>query len=241
MILSTPSPSPVIAISGASAGIGLAIAKHFAQLSWNVSITARTATDLQSLEQKWAADFPNSTLHTIALDLAEPQAALQWAEALTDEFGRLDVLVHNLGQFQAGTLLDGPTDQLAHLLQTNVLSAHHITREMLALLQSAARPFMITIGSVATTDWPPPLAAYSISKFAQEGWHRELSKELKPLGIRSGLIRPGATHTRSWDGIEVDPSTLLRPETVAEFVAQIVFSKEDAHVEEITIRPSGGA
>ncbi len=235
--MTTPSSVPVIAISGASAGIGLAIAEDFAALSWNVSISARTQDDLLNLEKRWATDYPESQLHTIALDLAQPTAAEMWAEAIQKRFGRLDVLVHNLGQFQPGTLLGGEVEQLTNLMNTNVLSAHYLTRALLPFLETAENAHLITIGSVATTDWPAPLAAYSISKYALEGWHRAMQKELSPYRVQTTLIRPGATYTRSWEGVEVDPKTLLQPAQIARLVTQTVLGSTGAHLDEITIRP----
>ncbi|MEL6972328.1 MAG: SDR family oxidoreductase [Bacteroidota bacterium] len=230
---------PAIAISGASAGIGLAIAEHFARQGWWVSIAARSEEDLTALRERWQEEFPNSLLRTVALDLSEPGAAKAWAAYLADFFfGKLDVLVHNLGQFAPGTLLGGGDNQLAHFFATNIMSAHRLTRAMLPLLLESDAAQMITIGSVSTTDWPADLAAYTLSKYAQEGWHRQISKELKVHHIRTTLIRPGATYTRSWDGIDVDPTTLLQAETVAAVVGQAVFSSSEAHLEELSIRPA---
>ena len=227
-----------IAISGASAGIGLAIAERFAREGWSVSIAARNEDDLQRLRERWPKEFPNSQLRTVSLDLSERAAPAAWASFLADAFHKLDVLVHNLGRFEPGMLLDGADNQLTELMTTNVLSAHRLTRAMLPLLQKSSAGQMITIGSVGTTDWAPGLAAYNLSKYAMEGWHRQMSKELQALHIRTTLIRPGATYTRSWDGVEVDPSTLLQPEQVAATVSQAVLLAQDQHLEELTIRPS---
>lgn len=229
--------SPTIAISGASAGIGLACAQYFAHKGWNVAIAARSEKDLHALAKRWLVDFPDSELHTYAADLSEKLACQAWATGLSQKLAKLDVLVHNLGRFEPGTLLGGAEDQLDDLLATNVLSAHHLTRALLPLMQKANSARIVTIGSVGTTDWPEPLAAYSISKYALEGWHRQISKELLPLGIRTSLIRPGATHTRSWDGVDVDPNTLLKAEQVAKLVGRVVLSAPEEQLEEITIRP----
>ncbi len=181
-----------IAISGASAGIGLAIAEHFAREGWWVSIAARNSEDLTALRERWKDEFPNSELRTVAMDLSEKGAAKVWATYLADVFRGLDVLVHNLGKFEPGTLLEGNDDQLADLLNTNLVGAHQLTRAMLPLLQQSEAGQMVTIGSVSTTDWPADLATYTISKYAQEGWHRQISKELRTHNIGTTLIRPGA-------------------------------------------------
>lgn len=236
--MSTSISVPAVAVSGASAGIGLATAEFFAKHGWRVSIAARTEKDLAQIHERWAASYPKQELLTYVADLTNAAETKQWAAAIEQKFGQLDVLVHNLGHFQPGTLLDGPADQLADFFAVNVVSAHQLTRACLPILKQAGKAQMITIGSVATTDWPAPLAAYSLSKYALEGWHREVSKELQTHNIRTTLVRPGATFTRSWDGVEIDPNTLLSAQQVAEQVGRAVLNAEREYLEEITIRPA---
>ncbi|PSR13123.1 MAG: hypothetical protein DA408_09295 [Bacteroidetes bacterium] len=228
-------PPPAIAISGGSRGIGRAIAEVFGQQGYTVFVAARTPAQLQALAAGWPATCPTSRLVTFCADLATEAGCLAWAAHIDSQVSSLQVLVHNLGQFAPGDLLTGPPPQLAHFFATNVFSAHYLTQALLGRLREARPGHLVTIGSVATTDWPAPLHAYALSKYALEAWHRGVRKELAGTAVKTTLVRPGATLTSSWDGIAVDPATLLTPERVAQVVAQVVAATED--FEEITVRP----
>lgn len=81
------------------------------------------------------------------------------------------------------------------------------------------------------------MAAYALSKYALEGWHRAIAPELAAAGIRMTLIRPGATFTHSWAGVPVDPNTLLHPEQVAQWVLRAATASDGETLEEICVRP----
>jgi NAD(P)-dependent dehydrogenase (short-subunit alcohol dehydrogenase family) len=228
-------PPPAIAISGGSRGIGRAIAEVFGQQGYTVFVSSRTSGHLQAMQEAWPANYPTSTLHTFCADLATEAGCLAWAGHIGSRVSSLQVLVHNLGQFAPGDLLTGPPPQLAHFFATNVFSAHYLTQALLDLLRGGQPGHLVTIGSVATTDWPAPLHAYALSKYALEAWHRGVRRELAGTAVKTTLVRPGATLTSSWDGIAVDPATLLTPDRVAQVVAQVVAATAD--FEEITVRP----
>ena len=226
----------VIAIGGGSRGIGLAIAKKLAKKGWQVAIAARSSTALTQLKQLWQANgWP--PLLVFAGDLSNAEACEQWGGYLQKHCTRLDALVHNLGTFAPGSLLEGPIDQLEKFLATNVLSAHYLTRACLPLLKKAALANILTIGSVASTYWPAELAAYALSKHTLEAWHRQLAKELAGTNIRTSLLRPGATFTSSWDGVDIDPELLLDAQSVAAIAAQVILLPANEHLEEVCLRP----
>lgn len=227
----------VIAISGGSRGIGLAIAKRFAEEGWEVAIAARSEAALHKIQEEWESDYPDSSLLVFAADLSDAAGCQAWGAYLLKHCPQLDALVHNLGTFAPGTLLNGPPEQLESFFAINVLSAHYLTRACFPLLQKARRANMVTIGSVATTDWPSDLAAYALSKHALEAWHRQLRKELAGGHIRTTLLRPGATFTSSWEGVDIDPALLLSAERVAALAARVILLPEDEEVEEIYLRP----
>ena len=226
----------VIAISGGSRGIGLAIAKKMAEQGWQLAIAARSATALGELEKVWQANdwLP---LLIFAGDLSKATDCEQWGGYLQQNCNQLAALVNNLGAFAPGSLSEGPVDQLEKFLATNVLSAHYLTRACLPLLKKAALAKILTIGSVASTDWPMELAAYALSKHALEAWHRQLAKELAGTNIRTSLLRPGATFTSSWDGVDIDPALLLDANRVADMAVQMLLLPDNEHLEEVCLRP----
>jgi short-subunit dehydrogenase len=228
---------PTIAISGATRGIGRAIAIRFAQAGWRVAIAARTTQQLATMKAEWARTWPEAPLLTCAADLTTGAACQHFARELTAAGWRADVLVNNLGYFAPGTLLEGEEQQLEQFLRVNVLSAHYLSRAFLPQLRAGARAHLFTIGSVAVYDRPAPMAAYMLSKQALHTWHQALRTELANTSIRTTLVVPGATYTSSWDGVDVDPQTLLAPETVAAAVWQAWADNEIRDTEEVILRP----
>lgn len=226
-----------IAISGVGRGIGRAIALAFGHAGWVVFGAARSEEDLERLQTHWQAEAYTAPLHLYVADLGTANGCAAWGQAIGAMTNQLDALVNNVGQFGPGTLLDGPDGQLERFLRVNMLSAHYLCRALLPLLKVNTSAFLLTIGSVATTDWPPPMAAYALSKYALEGWHKTIRQELADTNIRCTLLRPGATFTSSWDGIAVDPSTLLAPEQIANLILRRLTDHAQEDIEEITIRP----
>ena len=226
-----------IVISGIGRGIGRAIAEAFGQAGWTVFGAARTRNDLENLQAYWQSHAFVGELYLFTADLSTPEGCQQWAASILATVDHLDAVINNVGAFAPGTLLDSSDDQLAYFLQANVLSAHYLSRALLPLLKAGKSAHLLTIGSVATTDWPAAMANYAISKYTLEAWHRALSRELADTVVKCTLLRPGATYTSSWDGVDVDPETLLAPEQIAQLVLRRLTVDAALQIEEITIRP----
>lgn len=231
------SATRTIVISGVGRGIGQAIAHAFGQAGWTVFGAARSLTDLENLQAYWQAQAFVGKLYVFSADLGTPAGCQQWATAIREQTTHLDALIHNVGAFAPGTLLDSSDNQLITFLQVNVLSAHYLSRALLPLLRAGERAHLLTIGSVATTDWPAAMTNYAISKHTLEAWHRALSRELAGTTVKCTLLRPGATYTSSWHGVAVDPATLLAPEQIAQLVLRRLTVDAALQIEEITIRP----
>jgi NAD(P)-dependent dehydrogenase (short-subunit alcohol dehydrogenase family) len=225
---------PCIAITGGARGIGLAIAKTFAARGFSVAAAARSAADLDAMQQHWRSHFPGQALYTLPTDLAEAEGVAQFARLLQQPPCIPLVLAHNVGAFAPGGL-EAPPDQLERFLAINLLAADRLTRHILPLMQAAGQGHIITIGSVAVYDFPPGVDNYSISKYALAGWHRGLEQQLAHSPLHATIIHPGATYTRSWEGSGVDPATLLPAEAVAEAAWQAWQSR--GAIREMQLRP----
>ena len=230
--------TPTIAISGGSKGMGRAIAELFGQRGWRVIVAARGKKDLEQMQVNWPERFPHSQLLTLTTDLGTPTGCKAFIERVKDTVDHLDLFVNNLGMFRQGSVLQDPDNQLAAFFQVNVLAAHQLTQGLLPLLQATDRSHIITIGSVAVTDWPAGVNLYSISKWALFGWHKALRQELADSTVRVSLLTPGATLTSSWEGEEDIPAHILLPETIAQTVAHLWDQNEQMDTEEVIIRPS---
>lgn len=217
--------------------MGWATALTLGKAGCKVAIAARDANRLRECEVYWREQDCPGQLYTCTTDLSDQAGVLHWADQLTTDFPQLDVLINNLGAFAPGELLQGPAGQLEQFLRTNVLSSHYLTRVCLPLMQQANHALLVTIGSVATLDEPAAMAAYTLSKQAQESWHRLVARELEGTSVGCLLVRPGATYTHSWAGIDVDPATLLSAQQVADWVFRVLTDWPVVHVDTITLRP----
>lgn len=205
-------------ITGASRGIGAAVAKRFAAEGAHVILTARTVGGLEEVDDAIRKmDHPPATL--VPLDLTKPDEIDKLGVAIAQRFGRLDVLVGNAGQL-------GVLSPMGHIdppiwdrvLAVNLTANWRLIRicEPLLKLSPAGRAIFVTSG--AADGRHPYWGAYATSKAALEAMVKTWAGELGKTNVRANLINPGATRTRmraeAFPG--EDPQRLKTPEDVAE-------------------------
>jgi NAD(P)-dependent dehydrogenase (short-subunit alcohol dehydrogenase family) len=231
------SSSALIVVTGGSQGIGRAVVERFLQAGYSVATCARSAADLDRL----ATDL-GPGLHTHLADLSQWNDCQRFAEFVQNLALPLAALVNNAGAFAPGRLQDEPADgsRLREMLAVNLLSAYDVTRALLPNFISQRQGHIFTICSTASLMAYPNGGSYGIAKFALLGFTKTLREELKSQGIRVTAVLPGATLTRSWEGVGEDPQRFIRPEDVAEAVFSAFSLSPQAVVEEILIRPQLG-
>lgn len=224
-------------VTGGSQGIGRAVVERFWQAGYTVATCARSAADLDQL----TADL-GPGLHTHQADLSQWNDCQRFAEFVQSLGLPLAALVNNAGAFAPGRLQDEPADgsRLREMLAANLLSAYDVTRALLPSFISQHQGHIFTICSTASLMAYPNGGSYGIAKFALLGFTKTLREELKSQGIRVTAVLPGATLTRSWDGVGEDPLRFIRPEDVAEAVFSAFSLSPQSVVEEILIRPQLG-
>jgi NAD(P)-dependent dehydrogenase (short-subunit alcohol dehydrogenase family) len=225
------SSSQLVVVTGGSQGIGRALVERFLQAGYAVATCARSADGLAQLR----ATLPDAALgqlHTLPADLGQWADCQRFAEFVRSLGMPLAVLVNNAGAFAPGRLQDEPADgsRLRDMLSANLLSAYDVTRALL--------PAFIAQGSGLMAY--PNGGSYGIAKFALLGFTKTLREELKTQNIRVTAVLPGATLTRSWDGIGEAPERFIRCEDVAEAVFSAFNLSPQAVVEELVIRPQLG-
>lgn len=227
----------MIVITGVTKGIGRAIAERLAKEGKAILGVARSEVDLNAMQETWNEQFPEARLLTVVADLSNQEGCDKVSDVIDKRALPIAYLVHNVGLFTPGHLL-GEEDVLAELLPLNLLAAHRLTRRLLPAMISRGEGGLVTIGSVATTDFPEGMGAYTVSKYALEGWHKALVNELSGTGLTTSLIVPGATLTASWDGQDYDPSRILSPDQVAEAVWMTMQSSPPGGDHTIVLRPA---
>jgi short-subunit dehydrogenase len=229
----------VILITGASRGIGFAIAETFAQdphqhhlimVSQNEAKLAASAADLQ-------ARFPQHTVLHYACNLADKSAIATLSEWLHTQVPAVDVLVNNAGNFLPGSVHNEPEGTLEEMLQTNLLSAYHLTRAVLPRMMARKSGHIFNLCSIASLQAYANGGSYSISKYALLGFGKNLREEMKPYHIKVTNIMPGAAYTDSWAGSGVQKERIMEAADVAKMIYTAAQLSPQACVEDIVMRP----
>ncbi|RZJ57787.1 MAG: SDR family oxidoreductase [Hymenobacter sp.] len=231
----------LVVVTGGSQGIGRALVIRFLQAGYAVATCARSAAGLDQLRQELPSTAP-AALHTLAADLSQWADCQRFAEFVLGLHLPLAALLNNAGAFAPGRLQDEPADgaRLREMLSANLLSAYDVTRALLPAFRTQRQGHIFTICSTASLMAYPNGGSYGIAKFALLGFTKTLREELKSQGIRVTAVLPGATLTRSWDGVGEQPERFIRCEDVAEAVFSAFSLSPQAVVEEIIIRPQLG-
>jgi len=176
-------------VTGAGRGMGVDIAQAALAAGYRVAATARDATRVSD------AVGEHDDLLAVPLDVTDPGSVAAAVEAVTDRFGRIDVLVNNAGTFQAGPFEEVTDAQLRTQMEVNFFGALHVTRAVLPLMRGRRSGHVVTITSTAGIVGGSGGGAYAASKFALEGWMEALRGEVEPFGIRTTAVEPGFFRT----------------------------------------------
>jgi NAD(P)-dependent dehydrogenase (short-subunit alcohol dehydrogenase family) len=177
-------------ITGAGRGLGVDIAK--AALAADHAVVA-TARDAESVTK---ALGEHDDLLAVDLDVTDPTAARAAVAATVDRFGRLDVLVNNAGNFQAGFFEEMTPAAFRSQIETTLFGPVNVTRAALPQLRAQRSGLVVTISSTAGIASPVEFTtAYAASKFGLEGWMEALTPEVAPFGIKTMLVEPGFFRT----------------------------------------------
>jgi short-subunit dehydrogenase len=231
-----------IVITGASKGLGKAIAAAFAEdaQGHNFFLCSRNATNLDAAGKDLKDRFPQNNIHTKTCDVSDNASLQQFAAWVHGLVKGIDILVNNAGIYLPGSAYGEDDGMLEKLMQVNVYSAYHLTRLILPGMISAGSGHIFNICSIASIQAYPNGGAYSISKYALYGFSKNLREEMKPHGIKVTHVLPGAAYTDSWSGSGIDPKRIMEAADVARMVYAAAQLSPQACVEEIILRPQLG-
>jgi len=190
-------------VTGASSGIGYALALELAREGVRLVVTARRADRLTQLAEA-IADLKGE-VHSVVGDLTDPATRQRLVETARGSYGGLDVLVNNAGMGAFGRFDSVDADRLRRVMDVNFFALAEMTRTALPLLQQGENPIVVNISSVLGHRAVPRSAEYCASKFAVEGLSQSLRVEFKPLGIDLLVVCPGLTQTE-FTANSMDPS-----------------------------------
>ncbi len=226
-----------VVVTGASEGIGLAIAKTFAERGARVVLTSRHADKLE----RAAAEFESSPLWT-PCDVSKPQEVDALRAFVLSKLGPPDILVNNAGISVFKPVWEISPETWRSVLDTNLTGTFLVTRAFLPEFMSRRSGHIVNIVSVAAIANFTRCSAYCASKYGQLGFTRVLRQEMIPYNVRVTAVLPGATDTAIWNEADedVDRAVMMRPEDIARSVLLACELGPNATAEEIILRPTGG-
>ena len=227
-------------VTGASRGIGRATARLLAENGADVIVTARTEEDLQTL----VAEIEKLDRRAMAVpaDVSQEEDVDRLREEALERFGRVDVLVNNVGVGKYGPLSAFSVEDYDWIMDSNMRSSFLCTRAFLPQMLEREEGWIVFVGSVAGLKGLPNESVYNASKFAQYGFAQSLDYETRERGVKVTYLAPGGVHTHFAFGTgrtAGDPmlDKMMEPETVAEAVLFAITQPEKARVFLVGMRP----
>jgi NAD(P)-dependent dehydrogenase (short-subunit alcohol dehydrogenase family) len=182
----------VVAITGASQGMGLAAAKLFAQRGWVVYGGARRVEKI-----------PTEGIHALSLDVTQAKSNQEFVAQILEREGRIDVLINNAGYGEYGPLEETPLEKARKQFETNLFGAAHLANLVLPTMRAQGSGRIINISSIGEDVFTPLGGWYHATKAALRRWSNVLDLEVRPFGVRSLVVQPGGTQT-DWGRIALE-------------------------------------
>jgi len=224
-------------ITGATRGIGLAIAHALAAEGANLVLTARSESELKRVSRE--AKSTHTLIHPC--DVRDPYSVDALFRVIRQKFRRLDILINNAGIAHPNLTVENlPFPVWKDVLATNLDGTFLVTQAALAIMKRGAT--IVNNLSIAATRVFPGSAAYNASKHGAFGLTNTLREELRPRGIRVIGLLPGATNTDIWTTLwpQAPRRKMMSPETVAASVVHAILLPENATIETLEILPTVG-
>lgn len=186
-------------VTGASSGIGRAIAWELARGGAALVVTARRENRLRELADEIAAG--GGQVQFVVGDVTDPQTRQKTIDTAQSSFGGLDVLVNNAGVGAVGLFEDADPGRVRQIMEVNFFALVEMTRLALPLLKQGTNPILVNVGSILGHRGVPHSSEYCASKFAVQGFSESIRAELASQGIDVLVVSPGTTETEFFDHV----------------------------------------
>ncbi len=227
-------------VSGASRGIGLAIAQALGSAGCRVAMVARSADVLRENARRIEGALP------VVCDLGDRAAVSAAVATIEQELGRApDIVVNNAGSFPLARVEDTSVELFAETVEVNLIAPFALVRTFLGAMRKRGSGHVVTIGSIADRATYPENGAYAASKFGIRALHQVLRDELRGSGLRATLVSPGPVDTPIWDAIAPDEragftprARMLAAEAVADAVMFVLTRPASTNIDELRLSRS---
>ena len=223
-------------ITGASRGIGLAIAKRLGEMGAKLAICARNAERLQQAE----AELQQAGTMTLAVvaDVSNAAAVEELVRRVQQELGEIDILVNNAGVGVFSALQELSEADWDRVMDTNLKSVYLCSRAVAPQMIARRTGQIINISSLAGKNAFAKGGVYCASKWGLQGMTACMAEDLRGYGIRVSAVCPGSVETEFSPHAGKDAKKMLQPEDVAHVVAMLVTQAPQSFVSEVELRPT---
>jgi len=227
-------------ITGATKGMGLAIAEKLAECGCNLLLSARNRESLETLKIRLEESNPDITVQYFACDFGDNEQLTKLIHWVEERILRVDILVNNVGIFRPVSLLNESDEDFDLQMQINYRTPHRLSRSVARSMCKNRKGHIFNISSIASREPVSSAATYTVTKYAVRGLTQVLRDEVRPYGIKVTEIIPGSTLTASWEGTTVPADQFILPTDIATAIVTCLQVSVGAHVDEIVIKPQYG-
>lgn len=230
----------VAIITGATSGIGEALARALAARGMRLVLTGRREDRLAQVKAELAA------VRVVAGDITDPHLPQELVDAALDTFGRLDVACNNAGLLEFGPIDTIDLDRMARMVRVNVEAAYRVAYTVMRHFKAQNRGHLVNTSSIAGTKVRPTIGAYAGTKHAIEAMAQSLRMELAETNVRISNIQPGLVSTEIFDHLATDMhpgqqqgiTEPLTPEDIARCVVFILEQPAHVHIPALLVKPT---
>jgi NADP-dependent 3-hydroxy acid dehydrogenase YdfG len=229
-------------VTGASRGIGAAIARSLAAEGTRIALVARNREALDQL----ASEIGQRSF-AAPCELTDAASVESMSLSVGKEFGAApDIIVNNAGVFEVARLDTMPASMFTRVVDTNLVAPFLIVQAFLAQMRKRGSGHFVTIGSVADRNIFPENGAYAPAKYALRAMHEVLRSELKGSGVRATLVSPGSVDTAMWDDVSFggeeriipQRNVMLAPDDIAAAVIYALTQPPTVNIDELRLSHS---
>jgi len=225
----------VAIVTGASRGIGFAVANELARLGYSLGLIARTKTGIESASKEIQKQFPEVKMIYGAFDIADGIKVEEFVHQVSEKLGTVTVLVNNAGYYKQGTY-SLPFDDVHRLIDTNYLAPVRFVNAVLPGMKKLGKGYIFNIASLAGIEAFSGIGNYCASKFALVGYSSSLAQELATSGIKVTVICPSWVNTSNAGDAPMKPDEMIQTGDLVLTIRYLLSLGKQACIREILIR-----